>query len=139
MDGAALSNPNGITLSGGALTVGQGMSCGDGFTSKGKIVLYGARIPQGLSFTGASLENATSWALDAQGMHVGDYLMLGSSISNPAGFTADGGLRLVGVRVDGFVSFWGAHIKPHREYLLRDRREEPVRFRGPIDERGIHR
>jgi hypothetical protein len=105
-----------MTLSGGALTVGQGMSCGHGFTSKGMIRLYGARILQGLSFTGATLENDTDWALDAQGMHVGDYLFLGSSISSPEGFTADGGLRLIGVRVDGFVCCWGASIKAHKKF-----------------------
>ncbi len=116
LDGAILTNPNGATLTGGALTVGQGMSCGHGFTSKGEIGLYGARISQGLSFTGATLENAAGWALDAQGMHVGDYLFLGSSIGSPEGFNADGGLRLIGVRVDGFVCCWGAHIKPHREF-----------------------
>ena len=114
LDGAILANPNGITLSGGALTVGQGMSCGHGFTSNGLILLYGAVIPHGLSFIGAKLENAGGWALDAQGMHVGEYLFLGSSYSNPEGFSARGGLRLVGVRVDGFVSFWGSHIKPHK-------------------------
>src|ERR1019366_1164760 len=58
LDGAILTNPNGATLEGGALTVGQGMRCRHGFTSKGQIGLYGARISQGLSFTGARLENA---------------------------------------------------------------------------------
>jgi hypothetical protein len=115
LDGAILTNPNGATLSGGALTVEQGMSCDHGFLSNGSIILYGARMPQGLSFIGAKLENATGWALDAQGMHVGQALFFGSSISCPEGFIADGGLRLNDVRVDGFVSFWGGHIKPHKE------------------------
>jgi hypothetical protein len=116
LDGAILTNPRGITLSGGALSVGQGMSCSHGFISNGLIGLYGAVIPQGLSFIGAKLENAAGWALDAQGMHVGKYLFLGSSLSNPEGFIANGGLRLVGVHVDGFVSFWGGHIKPHKRF-----------------------
>jgi len=116
LDGAALTNPAGRTLSGGALTVGQGMSCCHGFTSKGIIGLYGARISQGLSFTGATLENTAGWALDAQGMHVGDYLFLGSSYDSQEGFTAVGGLRLIGVHVDGFVCCWGAHIKPHEDF-----------------------
>jgi len=111
LDGAILDNPHGVTLSGGALTVDQGMSCGSGFTSTGSIGLYGARISHGLSFTGAALANATGWALDAQGMQVGDSLFLGSSYHMPEGFSADGGLRLVSVRVDGFVCCWGAHIK----------------------------
>lgn len=116
LDGAILTDPYGTTLAGGALTVGQGMSCGHGFTSKGMIALYGARVAQGLSFTGATLENAAGWALDAQGMHVGKYLFLGSSIGKPEGFNADGGLRLIDVRVDGFMCCWGAHIKPHTEF-----------------------
>jgi hypothetical protein len=116
LDGAILTNPSGTTLEGYALTAGQGMSCGHGFTSKGLIGLYGARVPQGLSFTGATLENAVGWALDAQGMQVGDYLFPGSSISSKEGFNADGGLRLIDVRVDGFMCCWGAHIKPHREF-----------------------
>ena len=103
-------------MDGGALTIGQGMSCGHGFTSKGMIRLYNARISHGLSFTGATLENAAGWALDAQGMHVGDYLFLGSSLSNPEGFSAHGGLRLIDVHVDGFMCCWGAHIKPHGEF-----------------------
>ena len=113
LDGAILTNPDGTTLACGALTVGQGMSCGHGFTSKGMIRLYNAKIPHGLSFTGATLENAAGWALDAQGMRVGGYLFLGSSINSPEGFNADGGLRLIDVHVEGFVSCWGAHIKPH--------------------------
>ena len=115
LDGAILTNPNGATLAGDALTVGQGMSCRHGFTSKGQIDLYGARISQGLSFTGARLENAVWWRLTPKGCMFGQALFLGSSISSPKGFNADGGLRLIGVRVDGFVCCWGAHIKPHKE------------------------
>jgi len=49
-------------------------------------------------------------------MHVGDYLFLGSSYDSQEGFTAVGGLRLIGVHVDGFVCCWGAHIKPHEDF-----------------------
>jgi hypothetical protein len=111
LDGAILNNPSGTTLLGGALTVDQGMSCDNGFTSRGRISLIGACIRHSLSFIGARLENPAGWALDAQGMNVGYALFLGSSYSNTAGFTAEGGLRLVGVHVDGFVSGWDAHIK----------------------------
>jgi len=112
LDGAILSNPDGTTLRAGSITVGQRMSCGSGFTSTGMIFLMGAKISHGLSFTGATLTNtsARQWALDAQGMNVSYALFLGSSLGNPGGFTASGGLRLVGVRVDGFVCCWGAHI-----------------------------
>jgi hypothetical protein len=110
MDGAVLSNPGKTTLHGGALTVEQGMNCGSGFTSRGLIYLIGARIMHGLSFTGAKLENPSGWALDAQGMSVSYALFLGSSLGNRSGFVAEGGVRLVGVRVDGFVSAWDARI-----------------------------
>lgn len=111
LDGATLDNPGGVTLAGGALTVGQGMSCGSGFTSAGTIELFDARFPQGLSFTGATLTNDTSLALDAQGMQVGAYLFLGSSLHRREGFTAKGGVRLNGVHVDGYVCCWGADIR----------------------------
>jgi hypothetical protein len=100
-----------MTLQGSSLAVDQGMSCGSGFTSRGSIELVGARITGGLRFSGATLENPTGWALDAQGMSVGYALFIGSSLVNWGGLTVEGGLRLVGMRVDGFVCGWGAHIK----------------------------
>jgi hypothetical protein len=112
LDGAVLSNPDGTTLSAGRITVGQHMSCGSGFTSAGMIFLIGAKITHGLSFTGATLTNTSAgqWALNAQGMNVSYALFLGSSLGDPGGFTASGGLRLVGARVDGFMCCWDAHI-----------------------------
>jgi len=50
------------------------------------------------------------------GHAVSDWLFLGGSYSSSEGFTARGGLRLIGVHVDGFVCCWGAHIKPHEEF-----------------------
>lgn len=69
LDGAVLHNPDGTTLYAAGITVGQQMSCGSGFTSTGMIELRGAKISDGLSFTGATLTNtsAQQWALDAQG------------------------------------------------------------------------
>ncbi len=112
LDGAVLTNPGGTTLSAGRVTVGQSMSCGSGFTSTGMIFLIGAKISHSLSFTGATLTNtsAKQWALNAQGMNVNYVLFLGSSLSDPGGFTAAGGLRLVGARIDGFMCCWDAHI-----------------------------
>lgn len=110
LDGAILANPGGTTLAGGALTVGQGMICGRKFSSTGRIELYDATLPQGLSFSGATLTNPAGWALDAQGMRVDQFLFLGSSLARPDGFMAVGGLRLVGVRVNGYVCCWDAQI-----------------------------
>lgn len=58
----------------------------------------------------AMLTNADWRAPDAQGMQVGEYLFLGSSLRDDSGFTADGVLRLVSVRIDGFVCCQGARL-----------------------------
>lgn len=115
LDGANLNNPDGTTLTANGISVGQGMSCTSGFTSTGLIELIGANISHGLYFTGATLVNATGWALNAQGMNVSYALFLGSSLRYSDGFTAIGGIRLVGARVDGFVSCWDAHITGLKE------------------------
>ena len=114
LNGAVLDNPGGVTLLGRGLAVEQGMDC-SGFTSRGEINLLGARITGGLFLTGATLLNPVGWALDAQGMSVSYALFIGSSYDDGSGLTVEGGLRLVGVRVDGFVSGWGAHIKARRD------------------------
>ena len=111
LDGAVLDNPGGTALHGGGLTVGQGMRCGNGFSASGEVNLIGAKISGGLYFTGATLRNTSGWALDVQGMSVTYALFLGSSYNDSGGFTADGSLRLVGMRVDGFMCCWDAHIK----------------------------
>jgi uncharacterized protein YjbI with pentapeptide repeats len=112
LNGAHLDNPDGTTLWANRLTVGQNMTCGSGFNSTGMVTLRGANITGSLSFTGASLSNASAeqCALDAQGMKVSYALFVGSSNLDPGGFNARGGLRLVGVQVDGFVCCWDAHI-----------------------------
>jgi hypothetical protein len=115
LDNAVLDNPGGTTLSGSGLLVDQGMHC-SGLTSRGAISLIGARMMGGLVLTGARLENSQGWALDAQGMTVSYALFIGSSYDDWSGLTVEGGLRLVGVRVDGFVCGWGAHIKAGRDY-----------------------
>lgn len=110
LDDAQLRNPGGATLRGGGLIVAQGMSCSGRFISVGTIWLYGARISGGLSFTGASLRNSRGLTIDAQGMWVGEYLFLGSSLSDRGGFRSRGTLRLVNVRVEGFMCCWNAEI-----------------------------
>jgi len=109
-DGATLSNLGGVALNGYGLTVELGMSCGDGFTAEGMIFLLGAKIGGGLSFIGAKLTNPDGWVLDAQGMTVGYALFLGSALNVPGGFVAQGGVRLVGVHIDGFVCCWDATL-----------------------------
>jgi uncharacterized protein YjbI with pentapeptide repeats len=108
LNGSRFINPGGVVLDGAGLAVGHWMRCDGGFTSNGKIFLINARIGGGLSFTGAALRNADDWVLDAQGATVEYALFLGSSIGDPGGFTAHGGIRLVGMHVNGFVCCWDA-------------------------------
>ncbi len=108
LDGATLNNPGYVALDGYGLTVGQWMSCGSGFTANGQLFLINARIGGSLSFTGAELHNPNDWVLDAQGATVGYALFLGSSLDDSGGFTAHGGIRLVGMHVNGFVCCWDA-------------------------------
>jgi hypothetical protein len=113
LDSAVSHNPGGTTRCAAAITAGRHMSCGSGVTSAGMVKLAGAEISHGLSVTGADLTNASAeqWALDAQGTKVSYVLFLAApSIGDPGGFTASGGLRLVGARIGGFVCCWGADI-----------------------------
>ena len=108
LNGATLKNPGGVAFNGFGLTVGQGMRCGSGFTANGQLLLINAHIGNALSFTGAELHNPDGWVLDAQGATVDYGLFLGSSIGDSGGFTAHGGIRLVGMHVNGFVCCWDA-------------------------------
>ncbi len=108
LNGATLNNPGDVVLDGYGLAVDQWMSCGRGFTANGQLLLINARIGGALSFTGAELCNPDGWVLDAQGTTVSYALFLGSSLDDSGGFTAHGGIRLVGMHVNGFVSCWDA-------------------------------
>ncbi len=106
-DGAALGNGEAVALSGRGLNVGQFLSCSNGFASNGAIDLIGATIGNALIFTGATLRRPGGFALDAQSASIGFALFLGSSYGDPSGFSAYGGIRLVGARIDGFICCWG--------------------------------
>ena len=108
LDGATLNNPGDVALDGHGLAVGQWMSCGRGFAANGEIFLINARIGGALSFTGAQLHNPNDWVLNAQGATVGYALFLRSSLGYSGGFAAHGGIRLIGMQINGFVSCWDA-------------------------------
>jgi hypothetical protein len=110
LDGARLENPGGIALNAWGITVEQSMNCGNGFVAHGQVLLGGARIGGTLAFTGSELHHPDGWALEAQSVKVGYALFLGSSIGDEAGFTAYGGIRLVGAQIDGFMCCWQAKL-----------------------------
>src|SRR4051812_12128113 len=68
--------------------------------------------------TGAELHNPESWALDGQSIHVGYAVFFGSSIGNDAGFSVEGGIRLVGARIDGFIFCWQGRISKPGGYAF---------------------
>jgi adhesin HecA-like repeat protein len=72
--------------------------------------MIGARIGDNLVFTGATLINPNGLALSAPGVSVGGRMFCGSSLDNPAGFTAQGEIRLVDAHIGGFLTFRGASL-----------------------------
>jgi TIR domain len=110
LDGAEMSGPGGLALAGTRLTVGQWMTCSDGFRAVGEVGLVAATVRGALSFTGAGLHNPGGWALNAQGIDVGYALFLGSALDHEGEFFAEGGVRLNGARVGGFVCAWDATV-----------------------------
>ena len=117
-DGAQLHNPGGKSFDAWGIHVDQSMHCGNGFTTRGQISLGNAYVGGVLAFTGAKLYAPDDWALNAQSIKVGYALFLGSSYGNKTGFTAHGGIRLVGARIDGFMCCWGAKFFNPEGYAL---------------------
>lgn len=110
LDRSQFSNPGKTSLNLGGATIGGALSCTDGFSSTGQVFLIGAKVEGSVSFTGATLRNEDGWAINAQGMWCGYALFLGSSLDNDGGLEVIGGVRLIGVEVDGFACFWGTKI-----------------------------
>jgi hypothetical protein len=95
------------------------MLLGGGFVSNGTIELGNASVGGTLSFTGAKLSAPGGIALDARSVRVGYALFLGSSIQDDSTPHAEGSIRLVGARIDGFLCCWKARIEaPNSEALI---------------------
>jgi hypothetical protein len=118
LSGAKLTNPGGLALSAGRLTVDQDMSCDDGFTADGRVSLLGAHIGGNLRLSRAKLSNPGGEALGAawltvdQEMPCGDFVAIGevnlrdsriggnlnllhAKLTNPGGWALNaGGLTL---------------------------------------------
>jgi hypothetical protein len=82
--------------------------------AEGEVRLPGMRVGGNVNFSGATLTNPTSFALDGNGVHVGGSLLCevdtygGSAQHQP--FSARGVLHLPGARVDGNINFRGAKL-----------------------------
>jgi hypothetical protein len=110
LDGAHLDNDAETVVNGSGLRVAGWMSCDDGFTTRGQIRLIGADIRQALSFTGAHLSHPGGYAVNAQAIHIGYALFLGSTLQDPSPLTIEGGVRINGATIDNFLCGWNVTI-----------------------------
>ncbi|MGI5233475.1 hypothetical protein [Actinoallomurus sp. CA-142502] len=100
-----LTNPGGVALSAGGITVDQDMVCVPRFTAKGEVDLSGARIGGQLDLSGAQLINPDGRALHADGLRVEQGMYCSD------GFTACGDVNLLGgARVGGDLLLSGARL-----------------------------
>lgn len=111
LNNARVRNPDGYALFGGGLTVDAGAFVRNSDIT-GSMRLTGARMTGGLFMYGTTLRDARSYTLDGENMIVQDRMECSR------GFTAEGPMRLRGVRVDGTLSFdQGAIRAPGRRAL----------------------
>ena len=104
-DGASLRNESGPALHADGLQVDLDMFLRDGFTATGAdktgaVRLVGAHIGGSLECEGASLRNDSGPALLAQGLQVGQTLLLRHEFT-ATGVGRFGAVRLVGGHIDG--------------------------------------
>ncbi|MGE5136763.1 MAG: hypothetical protein ACM32E_28185 [Gemmatimonadota bacterium] len=125
-DGAVLRNDSGPALHADALQVGQDMFLRDGFAATGSgkagaVRLLGANIGGQVACIEASLCNNSGPALDAEGLQVGQDMIL------RGGFTATGGgagvaVDLTGTRVGGTLVFAPGRLRhatdPHHKLAV---------------------
>ncbi len=104
LNNARVRNPGGYAIFGGGLTVDAGAFIRNSDIT-GSVRLTGARMTGGLFMYGTTLRDARSYVLDGENMVVQDRL----ECSN--GFTAEGPVRLRGIRVNGTLSFDQAAIR----------------------------
>ncbi|WP_285629591.1 hypothetical protein [Actinoallomurus iriomotensis] len=111
-----LTNPGGVALSAGGITVDQDMVCVPGFAAKGEVDLSGARIGGQLDLSGAQLINPDGRALHADGLRVEQGMYCSD------GFTARGEVSLLGADIGGPLVLAGARLaNPGRPALNADR------------------
>ncbi|GAA1506827.1 oxidoreductase [Streptomyces albidochromogenes] len=103
LNGATLSAPGGVALSGGGMVLDGALYGEHGFRAQGAVQLPGAQLNGGLFLRGARLENPGGVALSGDNMTV-------TTVRLSRGFTADGKVRLRGAQVADLLSFEGAEL-----------------------------
>jgi hypothetical protein len=111
--GATLGNDSGPALAADSLQVGQAMFL-RGFTAtgssdRGAVRLLGAHISGQLNCTGATLGNDSGPALHADGLQVGQAMVLSSGFT-ATGSSDRGAVRLLGAHISGQLDCTGATL-----------------------------
>jgi hypothetical protein len=114
-DGAQLRNDSGPALYADGLQVGQDMFLRGGFTATGSggggaVRLLGAHIDGQLACTGAELRNDSGPALAADGLQVGQGMLLRGGFT-ATGSGGDGAVRLLGAHIGHQLSCTRAELR----------------------------
>jgi hypothetical protein len=114
-DGAQLRNDSGPALYADGLQVGQDMFLRGGFTATGSggggaVRLLGAHIDGQLACTGAELRNDSGPALAADGLQVGQGMLLRGGFT-ATGSGGDGAVRLLGAHIGISLECDGAELR----------------------------
>ena len=101
--GGKFSSPNECALAADRLTVKSHVFMGDGFSAEGEVRLLGASIGGDLSCVGGKFHNSNpkKCALNADG------LTAKGSVHMSGGFSAEGGVRLLGANIGGTLECVG--------------------------------
>jgi hypothetical protein len=113
--GAKLLNDSGPALSADGLQVGQTVFLGEGFTATGgageaAVRLSGARIGGSLDCGGAWLRNSSGSALSADGVQVGQAILLNNGFDATGG-GAEAAVNLSGARIGGSLDCRRAKLR----------------------------
>jgi hypothetical protein len=120
------NNGSGPVLSANGVQVGQTVFLSDGFEATGAgaeaaVYLSGARIGGSLDCGRAKLRNGSGPALNADGLHVGQDMLLSNGFT-ATGAGAEAAVNLTGARVDGTLTFNKESVKhatdPHRRLAV---------------------
>jgi hypothetical protein len=112
--GAELSNPDGHALIGDRASVNGDLIARGGFTARGEVSLVGATVSGTVDLDGAKLHNQG----EGRSALIADRLTVGGNLLARHGFTADGEVRLIHVRVGGQLNFVEATLTHSEGFAL---------------------
>jgi hypothetical protein len=112
MNGARLANRaedgSGVVLAADTAEIGGSLLLRNGFVAEGAISLRGAKIGSSLECDGASLANATA---DGSGVTLAaDHSVIGGAVLLRNGFTSQGAISLIGIKIGGNLECDGASL-----------------------------